>query len=213
MTTRYFSLLGCCLIMSACSTGGQRFTQSGFLGGYEQLSRSKRHGNAAFWLSADYRPAQYDNVVLAPVTWLAPHRDEAVEQRLKEELGGSLRDVLSQRYRIVDPSRAGQRTLYVRAAITNTRRTRWFVNAPAQVVSTLALGSLSILAPLQGGASVEIEVSGDANRVPVAQLSFYRNGKPWNFKGSYVAYDHARLAFREASKQLGDVLAGQAVAK
>lgn len=213
MKTGFPSLLGSCLLLSACSTGGQKFTQSGFLGGYERLSRSQEHGNVAFWLAADYRAAQYDSVALAPVTWLAPHRKEAVEQRLKEELSGSLREILSRRYHIVDPAEAGSRTLVVRAAITDTRRTRWYLNAPAQVATTLTLGGLSVLAPLQGGASVEIDVSGNEGRVPVAQLSFYRNGKPWNFKGSYVAYDHARLAFKVAAERIDEVLAGQLVAK
>jgi len=213
MKTGCCALLGGCLLLTACSTGGQKFTRSGFLGGYDHLNRSKQHGNMAFWLAPDFRSEKYDNVALAPVTWLATHRNEAVERRLREELSRSMRDVLSRRYRMIDPSAADDRTLIVHAAITNTRRTRWFVNAPAQVASTLALGGFSVFAPLQGGASVEIEVSGRARQIPVAQLSLYRNGRPWDFKGSYVAYDHARLAFNEASKRLGEILVGQAAAK
>lgn len=205
------ALLSLGVLASACSTGGQKFTRSGFMERYDRLEKLKQHGNAAFWRAPGYRPSEYESVLVAPVEWRSPRRERIIETRLKEELRGALIEVLSHRYRIVEKPEPSGRTLTIRSAITNTRRTRWFVNAPAQVVSTLTLGGLSVFAPLQGGASVEVEARRDGEIV--AQLAFYRNGKPWNVKGSYVAYDHARLAFKDAAKRLDDVLCGAAVGK
>ncbi|MCC2978235.1 DUF3313 domain-containing protein [Sphingomonas sp. PL-96] len=204
------ALVACAL--AGCSTGGQKLTRSGFIGEQQPLQRAGKHKNAAFWVAPTYDGATYRRVVVAPVEWHAPPRDAAVQERLKRQFRDALTERLAGRYRIVEAREADASTLRVRAAITNVRRTRWYINAPAQVASSLTFGTVSLFAPLQGGASEEIQVEDARTGAVLAQLAAYRNGKPWNVKGSYVAYDHARMAFAEAARRLDEVLAGSIVA-
>ncbi len=198
------------LLLTGCSTGGQALTRSGFLEDNEPLERDVKHKNAAIWVSPTYRRDQHRQVVVEPVERYAPARDAEVEACLKHEFREALIRRLSLRYRIVGAPAANASTLPVRAAITNVRRTRWYINVPAQVATTVTFGAISLLAPLQGGASEEIQIEDANTGAVVAQLAAFRNGKPWNVKGSPVAYDHARMAFDDASERLDDMLAGTA---
>ncbi|MCC2978287.1 DUF3313 domain-containing protein [Sphingomonas sp. PL-96] len=203
--------LAACLV-AGCSTGGQKLTQSGFLGHQQPLQRAGKHKNAAFWVAPTFHGAMYRRVVVAPVEWHAPPREAAVQEQLTRKFHDALTERLAGRYRIVEESDADASTLRVRAAITNVRRTRWYINAPAQVASSLTFGTVSLFAPLQGGASEEVQIEDARTGAVLAKLAAFRNGKPWNVKGSYVAYDHARMAFAEAARRLDEVLAGSIVA-
>ncbi|TCP96376.1 uncharacterized protein DUF3313 [Sphingomonas sp. PP-F2F-A104-K0414] len=199
--TAFTSLCAAPLLLASCSTGGQMLTKSGFLPDYGKLQKPKRK-NVAIWVSSGYQSEVYHQVIIDEPKWLAPHRDPKVEAAMREALRESLIATLSISHRVIpDVATAPAGTLRVRSAITGIRRTRWFLNAPLQV-ATFAAGGLGILAPLSGGASVEIVVDDAASRNSVLQMATYRNGQPWNIKGSYVAYDHARQAFEQSAKAL-----------
>lgn len=190
------------LLITACSTGGQKHTQSGFLPDYAQLQKPEHKKNVAIWISPDYRPDAYRQVIVDQPQWLAPHRDAKTEQSMRDALRERLVVTLSTSHRVIaDTGAVPAGTLRVRSAITGIRRTRWFLNAPLQV-ATVAAGGLGVLAPLRGGGSVEIAVDDARSRRPVLQMATYRNGQPWNVKGSYVAYEHARQAFGQAAEAL-----------
>ena len=190
------------LLLPACSTGGQKLTQSGFLPDYAQLQKPEKKKNVAIWVSPDYRPEAYRQVIVEQPEWLAPHRDGKTEQAMRDALRERLVAALSTSHHVIPAtSIAPAGTLRVRSAITGIRRTRWFLNAPLQV-ATLAAGGLGVLAPLRGGGSVEIAVDDARSHRPILQMATYRNGQPWNVKGSYLAYEHARQAFGQAAEAL-----------
>lgn len=199
------------LLLGACSTGGQKLTHSGFLPDYAQLQKPAKKKNVAVWVSPDYRPERYQQVVIEPVEWRAPPRDAKAEKQLGDALHEHLVTALSGRYQVVEGSQVRGDALRVRSAITGVRRTRWFLNAPLQV-ATLAAGGLGVLAPLRGGGSVEIQIDDAGTQRPVLQLATYRNGQPWNIKGSYVGYNHAEQAFEGAAAQLVGYLDGTSAA-
>lgn len=200
------------LLLTACSTGGQKLTQSGFLPDYAQLYKPEHKKNVAIWISPDYRPDSYRKVIVDQPQWLAPHRDSKTEQTMRDALRERLVAALSTSHRVIaDTNAAPAGTLRVRSAITGIRRTRWFLNAPLQV-ATFAAGGLGVLAPLRGGGSVEISVDDARSRHPVLQMATYRNGQPWNVKGSYVAYEHARQAFGQAAEALDSYVVQPALA-
>lgn len=98
-----------------------------------------------------------------------------------------------------------------RSAITGTRRTRWFVNGLIQAAQ-FAVGMIAPLAPLQGGASEELQIEDVATGQPLIRIATFHNGKPWNVKGAYVAYDHARGAFTRAAELTARVTPNPALA-
>jgi hypothetical protein len=195
-------------VTSGCSTGGQRLTQSGFLPEYTVLQKARSLKNTVIWISPGYDPGHYASIIVEPVKWLAPPREAKVEQVLRNDFARSLTDALStgrRTLKIISSTPGAKQTLRVRSAITGMRRTRWFVNAPLQAVQLVA-GGLPIFAPLQGGASEEIQVEDAATGQPLIQIATFHNGKPWNVKGSYVAYDHARAAFGKAAETVARVV-------
>lgn len=94
----------------------------------------------------------------------------------------------------------------VRSAITGTRPARWYYNLPAQAAQ-VAVGGLGLFRPSSGGASEEMQVQDSVSGSPLIQIATFRNGKPWDVKGSYVPYDHARTSFTDASKLLAEIAA------
>ncbi|MGC5799318.1 DUF3313 domain-containing protein [Sphingomonas sp. NFX23] len=190
-------------LVSACSTGGQKITSSGFLHDNSQLSKVQSRKNTALWVAPGIDLSRYDEVVVDIPEWHAAPRDAEIQSKLLNEFRGQLIAELATRYRVVD--RVGTNTLRIRSALTNVRRTRWYLNVPAQAAS-FALGGLGVFAPLQGGASEEMQVQAGKSGTVLIQMATYRNGKPWNVKGSYVAYDHARMAFKGAAGQLNRIL-------
>lgn len=193
-------------LLTACSTGGQKLTKSGFLPQYEHLQSPQKKRNVALWIAPDYTVSRYETVTVEDIEWHAPRRDAKTEAMLRTAFRDRLIEALSPQYRVVLPTQADATTLRVRGAITGVRRTRWFLNAPLQAV-TFAAGGLGVLAPLRGGGTEEIQVEDARSGKPVVQMVTYRNGQPWNVKGSYVAYDHARQAFDDAAEILTGYLA------
>jgi hypothetical protein len=190
--------------VSACSTGGQKLTRSGFLPDYSAMAPTKQHKKDAIFVAADYAPAAYDRVVVEPVEWYAPGRDDKTRNKLKADFHTRLVQSFATRYRVVDASEAGPGTLRVRSAITGTRPARWYLNVPAQAAQ-LALGGIGLFRPSSGGASQEMQIQDAVSGRPLVQVATFRNGKPWHVSGSYVPYDHARGAFTQASKLLVEV--------
>ena len=199
------------MMLAACSTGGQKITRSGFLPDYSQLQKVKPHKDARIWVSPEYRPDRYQEIVIEPVEWHVPHRSDKVEQMLKTAFRERLEARFSNQFRIVDGSAVTPATLRVRSAITGMRRTRWYFNAAIQAAQ-FATGGIAPFAPLQGGASEEFQVEDAQSGVPLIRLATFRNGKPWNVKGSYIAYDHARLAFKKGADVLAKVITAPGVA-
>ena len=156
------------------------------------------------FVAADYAPTSYDKVVVEPVEWYAPERNDKTKEKLKANFHSRLVERLSTKYRVVDASEAGPGTLRVRSAITGTRPARWYLNLPAQAAQ-LALGGIGLFRPSAGGASEEMQIQDAVSGRPLVQVATFRNGKPWHVSGSYVPYDHARGAFTEASKLLTEV--------
>ena len=192
-------------LLAGCSTGGQKLTKSGFLTQYEHLQSPKKKKNVALWIARDYSVSRYKTVTVEDIEWHAPRRDAKTENMLRAAFRERLIESLSPQYKVVLPTQADTATLRVRGAITGVRRTRWFLNAPLQAV-TFAAGGLGVLAPLRGGGTEEIQVEDARSGKPIVQMVTYRNGQPWNVKGSYVAYDHARQAFDDAAKILASYL-------
>lgn len=190
--------------VSACSTGGQKLTRSGFLPDYSAMAPTKEHKKDAIFVSSDYAPVAYDKVVVEPVEWYAPGRDDKTRNKLKADFHRRLVQSFATKYRIVDASEAGPGTLRVRSAITGTRPARWYLNVPAQAAQ-LALGGNGLFRPSSGGASQEMQIQDAVSGRPLVQVATFRNGKPWHVSGSYVPYDHARGAFTQASKLLVEI--------
>lgn len=69
------------VLVSACSTGGQRLTRSGFLADYSQMKSVKGHKKDRIFVAADYAPAAYTKVIIDPVEWYAPRRQGQGEAR------------------------------------------------------------------------------------------------------------------------------------
>jgi hypothetical protein len=187
--------------LAACSTGGQRLTRTGFLSDYSQMQSTKEHKKSSIYVAADYAPTNYTKVIVDPVEWYAPPRNEKTEARLSADFHERLVRSFSTKYEVVDAAKAAPGVLRVRSAITGTRPSRWYYNVPAQAVQ-LALGGIGLFRPSSGGASQEMQVQDAVTGRPLVQVATFRNGKPWHVSGSYVPYDHARGAFTEASKLL-----------
>lgn len=194
------------VLTSACSTGGQRLTRSGFLSDYSQMAPVKGHKKDRIFVAGDYAPAAYTKVIIDPVEWHAPRRDEKVQAKLSDDFHQRLARALATRYQVVDADQAGPGVLRVRSAITGTRPARWYFNLPAQAAQ-VALGGIGLFRPSSGGASEEMQVQDSVTGSPLIQVATFRNGKPWDVKGSYVPYDHARTSFTQASKLLTEIAA------
>ena len=194
--------------LASCSTGGQRLTQSGFLGDYAKMQKVEDEGNDALWVAPSYLPARYTSVIVERPEWLAAKRDAVTQARLSQALHDQLTEQLGARYRILSGNpKPG--TLRVRTAITDTRRTRWFANVPEQVAYSAVVGGVgTLLAPLQGGASVEMQVEDAQVGQPLVRMAAYRNGKRCDVKGNYVAYRHAEQAFDKAATLLHGAMTG-----
>lgn len=190
--------------LSACSTGGQKLTRTGFLPDYSAMGPTKQHKKDAIFVAADYAPGAYDKVVVEPVEWLAAARSEETREKLKADFRTRLVRSFGTKYRVVDAAEAGPGTLRVRSAITGTRPARWYLNLPAQAAQ-VALGGIGLFRPSSGGASEEMQIQDAVTGRPLVQVATFRNGRPWHVSGSYVPYDHARGAFTEASKLLVEV--------
>jgi hypothetical protein len=190
--------------LSACSTGGQRLTRTGFLSDYSQMHPTKEHKKASIYVASDYDPAAYTKVIIEPVEWQAKPRDEKTTAKLSAHFHERLVKNFSSKYQVVDAAQAAPGVLRVRSAITGTRPARWYYNVPAQAAQ-LALGGLGIFRPSSGGASQEMQVQDAITGRPLVQVASFRNGKPWHISGSYVPYDHARGAFSDASKLLTQI--------
>lgn len=95
---RVLTLLFLMVLVAGCSTGGQKITHSGFLGGYSKLQKLGSQKNAAIWVSPNHESARYREVIVTPVDWLAPHRDKKVEHMLQTELRDRLVTGISKRY-------------------------------------------------------------------------------------------------------------------
>lgn len=190
--------------LAACSTGGQRLTRTGFLSDYSQMHPTKEHKKSSIYVAADYAPADYTKVIIDPVEWHAPSRDEKTKAKLSADFHERLVRSFSAKYEVVDTTQAAPDVLRVRSAITGTRPSRWYYNIPAQAAQ-LALGGIGLFRPSSGGASQEMQVQDAVTGRPLVQVATFRNGKPWHVSGSYVPYDHARGAFTDASKLLTEV--------
>jgi hypothetical protein len=193
------------LLLAGCA--GQGPTRSGFLSSYDGMAPTAERPYDRIFVSPAYVPAAFDTVVIDDVAWFpaadTPERTpeeiddlrRALRERLVEELGKSF--TVSEG---IGPASAGPRsTLRVRAAVTNTRRANWWINAPAQLAF--------LPPPNPGGASVEIEVldaeSGGGRLLAVAT---YANGVPWSPTGYFTRFGHARRAFDLASELLREEL-------
>ncbi|MBD8640263.1 DUF3313 family protein [Sphingomonas sp. CFBP 13733] len=110
--------------LSACSTGGQNLTRSGFLPDYSAMKPTKQHKKDAIFVAADYAPGAYDKVVVETVEWLAPARSDDIKEKLKADFRTRLVRSFGTRYRVVDAGEAGPGTLRIRSAITGIRRSR-----------------------------------------------------------------------------------------
>ncbi|SOB79108.1 Protein of unknown function [Sphingomonas guangdongensis] len=187
--------------LAACSTGGQRLTETGFLSDYSQMAPTKEHKKASIYVAPDYTASDYTKVIVDPVEWHAPARSDKVQARLIADFHERLVRSFGTRYEVVGADQAGPGVLRVRGAITGTRPSRWYYNVPAQVAQ-VALGGIGLFRPSAGGASQELQAQDAVTGRPLVKLATFRNGKPWHVSGSYVPYDHARGAFNDASKLL-----------
>jgi hypothetical protein len=190
--------------LTACSTGGQRLTRTGFLTDYSQMHSTNEHKKSSIYVAPDYAPANYTKVIIEPVAWLVRKRDDKASAKLSADFHERLVRSFSTKYQVVEAAEVGPGVLRVRSAITGARAARWYYNVPAQAAQ-LALGGLGLFRPSSGGASQEMQVQDALTGRPFVQVATFRNGKPWHISGSYVPYDHARGAFTEASKLLTDV--------
>ncbi len=190
--------------LAACSTGGQRLTRTGFLTDYSQMHPTKEHKKASIFVAADYEPASYTKVIIDPVEWRAPARNDETKAKLSADFHERLVRSFGAKYEVVDATSAAPGVLRVRSAITGSRPARWYYNLPAQAAQ-LALGGIGLFRPSSGGASQEMLVEDAMTGRPLVQVASFRNGKPWHVSGSYVPYDHARGSFTDASKLLTEI--------
>lgn len=194
------------IALGACSTGGQRLTRSGFISDYSEMRPTKEHRKDAIFVAPDYAAATYTKVIVEPVEWYAPDRPQQTRERLQANFHERLVRHMGAKYQVVGADQAGPGVLRVRSAITGTRRSRWYLNVPAQAAQ-LAVGGFGLIRPSAGGASEEMQVQDAVTGKPLVQVATFRNGKPWHVSGSYVPYDHARGAFNDASKLLTEIVA------
>lgn len=207
---RYGVALGL-LLLGACA--GQGPTRSGFLSDYAALRPTPEHTRDLIYIDPGYAPARYPRIVVEPVAWHpaagAPERTPEEIADLREAFRARLVAELGQSFTIVEPGEAADAaaaaTLRVRAAITNTRRANWWINAPVQAAGIgLAVAGLpgGMPPPNPGGASVEIEVLDAADGRRMVALATYANGVPWAPMGYYTRFGHARRAFDLAAALL-----------
>ena len=207
-------------VLAVAACGGQGLTQTGFLANYRQMQPQKGHAYDSIYVRPGFSDAAYTAVIVEPVAWVpakkAPVRTPLTIARLETVFHHDLVKRLSRHFTVLPDLGPGQDpgpgVLRVRSAITNTRRALWWVNVPAQA-GQLALGTLPLLRPSDGGASEEIEVQDAHTEQPVIRIATYNNGQPWNIIGSYEAFGHARRSFSLASELVDHEIRAGAAAR
>jgi hypothetical protein len=199
------------LLLGACA--GQAPTRSGFLSSYEGMRPTPDHTHDLIFIDPAYAPGRHAQVVVESVAWHpaagAPARTPEEIAALQESLRSRLVAELAKSFTVVEPADAQSgptaATLRVRAAITNTRRANWWINAPVQAVGIgLAVAGIpgGVPPPNPGGASVEMEVLDGADDRRLVAIATYANGVPWAPTGYYTRFGHARRAFDLAAELL-----------
>lgn len=202
-------------LLSVFGCAGQGTTRTGFLSSYDGMGPTDDHTRDLIFVDPRFVPADYTVVVVDPIVWSptdgAPPRDAATVVQLKADFRQSLVDGLSKNFKVVTAdggSTIDPGVLRVRAAITNTRRARWYVNAPFLALG-LPLGIVGLPPPPPpnpGGASEEIEVTDARTGRRLVAIATYANGMPWNLLGYFEEYGHARRAFSLATELLCEQL-------
>jgi hypothetical protein len=204
------------LFLGGCA--GQGVTRSGFLANYDDLAATPTRARDLIFVDPAYKPSDYTHVVIGPVAWLpiagAPERSEAEIDHLRDALRRSLVTELGKSRALVEENGPGvdSGVLLIRAAITNTRRANWWINAPVQAAGIgLAVMGMpgGIPPPNPGGASVEMEAIDVASGRRLVAVVTYANGVPWAPTGYITRFGHARRAFDLAAGLLQAQLARQ----
>lgn len=204
------------LLLAACA--GQGPTRSGFLSSYEGMAPTPEYTRDLIFIDPGYAQGRYRRIVVETVAWHpAPGTPERTPEEiadLQQALRSRLVAELGKSFTIVEPADAASgpaaATLRVRAAITNTRRANWWINAPVQAAGIgLAIAGVpgGIPPPNPGGASLEIEALDGADGRRLVAIATYANGVPWAPMGYYTRFGHARRAFDLAAELLRKQLA------
>lgn len=189
------------LVLLGCA--GQGTTRSGFLSSYDGMAPTADRTHDLIFVSPAYVPGTFTAVVIDDVEWhpvpdapaRTPEEIDELCRALRERLVGEL----AKSFALVDGAPTDPpRTLRVRAAVTNTRRANWWINAPVQLAG--------LPPPNPGGASVEIEVLDAADDRRLLAVATYANGVPWSPTGYFTRFGHARRAFDLASELLREQL-------
>jgi hypothetical protein len=215
-TCRRRAGLGLLLLLGACA--GQGPTRSGFLSSYDGMTPTPQHTHDLIFVDPGFTPRRFSRVVVEIVAWHpapgSPERTPEEIAELQQALRSRLVAVLGSSFTVVEPADAtpgpSAPTLHVRAAITNTRRANWWINAPVQAAGIgLAIAGLpgGIPPPNPGGASLEIEALDGADGRRLVAIATYANGVPWAPTGYYTRFGHARRAFDLAAELLRTQLA------
>lgn len=214
-TRRLGAMLGL-VLLTACA--GQSPTRSGFLSSYDGMAPTADHTRDLIFIDPGYAQGRYTRVVVETIAWHpAPGTPERTPEEiadLRQALRSRLVAELGKSFTIVEPGDAASGmaagTLRVRAAITNTRRANWWINAPVQVAGIgLAVAGVpgGVPPPNPGGASIEMEAVDGADGRRMVAIATYANGVPWAPMGYYTRFGHARRAFDLASELLRRQLA------
>jgi hypothetical protein len=202
------------LALGGCA--GQGTTRTGFISSYDGMQATDENSRDLIFVDPGFSGRRYRVVVLEPVAWNpapdAPQRSPEDIAALQEAFRKALSDALGKAFQVVEPGdEAGAAdALRVRAAITNTRKANWWINAPVQVagIGLAAVGLPGgVPPPNPGGASVEMEVLDGATGRQLVAIATYANGMPWARTGYFMRFGHARRAFRKAAELLRQQLA------
>ncbi|MDR3488578.1 MAG: DUF3313 domain-containing protein, partial [Bradyrhizobium sp.] len=193
------------LLLAACA--GQDVTQTGFLSKYDDMQPTADHTDDLIYVAPEFSARNYTKVIIEPIVWQpapgTPARDPEVVAELQAAFHEDLVKAFSGQFIIIgsttQATMPGPGVLRVRAAITNTRRANWYINAPVQLVGLVGIPAPP---PDPGGATEEMEVIDAQSGNRLVSIVTYNNGMPWNVFGYYETFGHARRAFSLAATLL-----------